>query len=343
MKKKFLSTMLIASMLMANTTVGFAGSDGTTEKEDSFISLRTVSSVDVSSNKTNDQHPYTFTSVSEETGFSISFTLDTAVTGDWDTVLSSYDFTIQQPLTLINYTTDGWTSRVNVYEGDATTSEAAETIKAEKNIGNWQLFLNTTDPITVSFDSDGSVKWYLNHQLMLTYPATLTCGTGTVADYVKMVTDAVSKDGIMFTVAASNVSFGYGVSYKGDVQTVSAEAKYYVQTKQTSKATNGSEAKYSVRIIADVQGIDLKDYKDIGFKFTNGDNEESALTDTVYTTLVSKGENVTADGYYVVIEVTDVPASGEFSVQLIGTPTDESSAVVIGTTGTVDFSMANYK
>lgn len=152
------------------------------------------------------------TQITEKTGVSISFTVS-GLASDWDLVANSTDSKYKMYLSVLHYNAS---SEYDIYEAKATTSAEAKAIMADENIGAWQLLLNGNYFVTISYNPDGSIEYYRDGVLMLTYPATTTAswsaGTSTNNTAASLCSAAIQyfqKNQIRFARTVSNVVVGY--------------------------------------------------------------------------------------------------------------------------------------
>ena len=127
-------------------------------------------------------------------------------------------------LSVLNY------KNVNIFESAATLSEEAKTILQEYGLAtdgseNWQLFLGSLCEggecvATISYNVDGSIAFYRNGELMLTYAAETpisvdenTAPVGTVSDLVNTMVAQVRTQGLSVVYPVSNVIVAYAADY----------------------------------------------------------------------------------------------------------------------------------
>ncbi len=151
--------------------------------------------------------------VSEETGLSISFLVG-GLTSDWTSILHSSDNDYRMYLSVLHYI------GTNYFEHNAIASTAAQAAMSSEGKAPWQLFLGGTYFVTVSFNTDGSVGYYRDGVLMLTFDDTCAVGaidSGTTtqkpSDVVKAVIEYYKSNKLTFDSAVSNLVVGYGVDY----------------------------------------------------------------------------------------------------------------------------------
>ena len=153
--------------------------------------------------------------ITKETGLSISFNVS-GLTNDWDEIAKSTDNKYTLFLSVLRYNGN------DHYEASATTSTDAN----ETGVAAWQLFLNGNYKATISYNPDGTITYYRDDVLMLTYGANVkpnypTTGTVTPATIVPAVIDYYLNDKITFSRNVSNIIIGYSVGYKADTSPIS--------------------------------------------------------------------------------------------------------------------------
>ncbi|MFG6377932.1 MAG: family 43 glycosylhydrolase [Lachnospiraceae bacterium] len=155
-------------------------------------------------------------SISSNTGVSITFT-ETGIDSDWTPVFltenGEYVF-----LSVLNYDT------VNLFENSAKLS--SEAIAAGYNAGSaWTIFADRgTHKVTISYNVNGSIEFYKDGVLMLTYDANTAIGSYTVADLSKAMALAVRQGQVLVQYGMTDISIGYALDYDG---TGDSEYLYY--------------------------------------------------------------------------------------------------------------------
>lgn len=146
--------------------------------------------------------------ITETTGLSISFDIN-GLTSDWDKVAHSTDNSKYiLYLSVLHYNNN------DHYEAVATQSAEAKAT----GLAPHELFLNGSYNATVSFNTDGSISYYRNGVLMLTYAANASSsypsgGTVKPADIVKAVVNYYKKDQLVFDRSVSNIKINYAKDY----------------------------------------------------------------------------------------------------------------------------------
>nr|WP_321409268.1 glycoside hydrolase family 43 protein [uncultured Carboxylicivirga sp.] len=142
--------------------------------------------------------------INNKTGLSLSFYLEN-ITSDWDLIAHSSDNLYSLFLSVLRY------NSADFYEAKATLSSAA--ISAGYSAANaWQIFLNTNCYLTVSYNVNGSISYYKDGELMLTYQPTTTPSYGsgvTPADIVTAVLGYYRNGQLIFDYNATNIVVGY--------------------------------------------------------------------------------------------------------------------------------------
>ena len=160
--------------------------------------------------------------ITQYTGVSLTFRVKDVAT-DWDVMFRTANGT-QVYLSVLNY------KNVNIFESAATLSDAGKAILdgyglATDGTDSWQLFLgslceNGECVATISYNVDGSITFYRNGELMLTYAAETpisvdenTAPVGTVRDLVRTMVAQVRTQGLSVVYPVSNVIVAYAADY----------------------------------------------------------------------------------------------------------------------------------
>ncbi len=143
--------------------------------------------------------------INSKTGLSLSFHVDD-INSDWDLIAHSSDNSYSLLLSVLHY------SNNDFYEAKATISPAA--IAAGYGSTPWTIFLDTSCFVTVSFNTDGSITYYKDGELMLTYAANETPswsgGTSTTpADITSAVINYYRSGQLIFDTDVKNIVVGY--------------------------------------------------------------------------------------------------------------------------------------
>ena len=155
--------------------------------------------------------------ISQYTGVSITFRVKD-VGSDWDVIFRTPNAKATVYLSVLNY------NNANTFEASATLSEAGEAILEEHGLAtdgsqNWQLFLGSLCEggeciATISYNVDGSITFYRNGELMLTYAANTAIGTaGTAKDLVACMIAQIRTQGLSVVYPVSNVIIAYAADY----------------------------------------------------------------------------------------------------------------------------------
>ncbi len=143
-------------------------------------------------------------SVSQATGLSLSFMVND-ISSDWTEIARSADGKYLLYLSVLHY------DATNYFEHLGKVSSAA----SATGLLPYQLFLNGTYYVTVSYNPDGSIAYYRDGTLMLTFDDTCTPADGSLkpSEIVKSVIADYLAGNLSFTTAVDNVVIGYAASY----------------------------------------------------------------------------------------------------------------------------------
>ena len=204
--------------------------------------------------------------LSNYTGVSFTFRVKDVKT-DWDVMFRTANGT-QVYLSVLNY------KNVNIFESAATLSEEGEQFLTENGYGvtgfNHVIFLDEVEAnrengsvATISYNVDGSIAFYRNGVLMLTYTADTAIGTGTVRDLVNTMVAQVRMQGLNVVYPVSNVIVAYAADYD---ESKVPEERPVVETLGTDNGDGTYELAFGVwRQTQNVQG-DFKVVYDINVK-----------------------------------------------------------------------------
>ncbi len=144
-------------------------------------------------------------SITAETGISISFQMNETIDSDWTPIAKSTDGKYIMYLSVLHYNDNDF------YEKSAQSF----------NGGTYTSFYNKKYYATISFNPDGTVSYYRDGVLMLTYAANTspdwhatTVAATTPAKVVSAVINYYLKNQINFQLSVSNVVVGYAVGYE---------------------------------------------------------------------------------------------------------------------------------
>ena len=160
--------------------------------------------------------------LSAYTGVSVTFRVKD-MGSDWDVMFRTANGT-QVYLSVLNY------KNVNIFEAEAALSEEAKTILQAHGLAtdgsqSWQLFLGSLCEggecvATISYNVDGSIAFYRNGVLMLTYAAetpirvdNTTPAVGKVSDLVNTMVAQVRTQGLSVVYPVSNVIVAHAADY----------------------------------------------------------------------------------------------------------------------------------
>ena len=154
--------------------------------------------------------------LSNYTGVSFTFRVKDVAT-DWDVMFRTANGT-QVYLSVLNY------KNVNIFESEATLSEEGKQFLIDNGYGvtgsNHVIFLDEVEAnqengsvATISYNVDGTIAFYRNGVLMLTYAADTPIGTGTVSGLVRTMVAQVRTQGLSVVYPVSNVIVAYAADY----------------------------------------------------------------------------------------------------------------------------------
>ena len=155
--------------------------------------------------------------ISQYTGVSITFRVKD-VGSDWDVIFRTPNAKATVYLSVLNY------NNANTFEASAKLSDAGKAILEKHGLAtdgsqNWQLFLGSLCEggecvATISYNVDGSVAFYRDGELMLTYAANTAIDTaGTAKDLVACMIAQIRTQGLSVVYPVSNVIVGYAADY----------------------------------------------------------------------------------------------------------------------------------
>lgn len=146
-------------------------------------------------------------SISETTGVSLSFTIS-GITSDWDKIFVT-DNQEYVYLSVLNY------GMVNLFEASGTVSQEAQNMGYQAS-NAWSIFTGGgTQDVKISYNPDGSIDFYRNGILMLSYGASTAIGSSTVADLSHAMARAAAAGQIQVLHGMTKVSLDYAASYTG--------------------------------------------------------------------------------------------------------------------------------
>ncbi len=178
------------------------------------------------------------TGITEKTGLSLSF-LMSGVTSDWDVIATSADGNYHMLFSVLHYLGTDYYEHLAVVSDAATKAIAAESLE-----GPYQLFLNSTHYVTVSYNPEGSISYYRDGELMLTFNDNCSTGyvqSGTTAqkpsDIVKAVIAAYNAGELSFSRSVTSLKVGYAATYTPQPNT---DATYYTVANAVEIRTVGN-------------------------------------------------------------------------------------------------------
>ena len=157
--------------------------------------------------------------IDASTGVSLTFRVEN-IGSDWDVIFRAPGKKAIVYLAVLNY------QNADTYELSATISEAGAKILTDHGFtadtGNyWRLFLGSLCDnedksciATISYNVDGSIAFYRDGVLMLTYAATTEIGESTVGALSKYMAEQVGSVGLEVIWPVEDLIIGYAVDYK---------------------------------------------------------------------------------------------------------------------------------
>jgi len=185
-------------------------------------------------------------SINENTG--VSFTFDISnLNSDWTPVLVT-DHSEHVYLSILNYGGE------NIFpQNAAILSEEAK--KQNSGLEPWDLFLRQDCTVTISYNIDGSISFYRNGVLMLTYAADTAIGTYKVSDLSKTMANAVRSGGINVKYPISDLSIGYALGYdpslEGCIEETLTGTKWWDETQVGKDYTLTGDGSIVLNVRAD--------------------------------------------------------------------------------------------
>ena len=156
--------------------------------------------------------------ISQYTGVSITFRVKDVAT-DWDVMFRAPGGNAIVYLSVLNYRNE------NIFEAEATLSEEGKQFLTENGYGvtgfNHVIFLDEVEAnqengsvATISYNVDGTITFYRNGVLMLTYAADTEIGSSTVRNLSAYMIAQIRTQGLVAAYGGlSNVIVGYAADY----------------------------------------------------------------------------------------------------------------------------------
>ena len=155
--------------------------------------------------------------ISQYTGVSITFRVKD-VGSDWDVIFRTPNAKATVYLSVLNY------NNANTFEAEATLSEEGKQFLTENGYGvtgfNHVIFLDEVEAnqengsvATISYNVDGTITFYRNGVLMLTYAADTEIGSSTVRNLSAYMIAQIRTQGLSVVYPVSNVIVGYAADY----------------------------------------------------------------------------------------------------------------------------------
>ena len=155
--------------------------------------------------------------ISQYTGVSITFRVRD-VGSDWDVIFRTPNAKATVYLSVLNY------NNANTFEASATLSEEGKQFLTENGYGvtgfNHVIFLDEVEAnqengsvATISYNVDGTITFYRNGVLMLTYAADTEIGSSTVRNLSAYMIAQIRTQGLSVVYPVSNVIIAYAADY----------------------------------------------------------------------------------------------------------------------------------
>ncbi len=155
--------------------------------------------------------------ISQYTGVSITFRVKD-VGSDWDVIFRAPGGNAIVYLSVLNYRNE------NIFEAEATLSEEGKQFLTENGYGvtgfNHVIFLDEVEAnqengsvATISYNVDGTITFYRNGVLMLTYAADTEIGSSTVRNLSAYMIAQIRTQGLSVVYPVSNVIIAYAADY----------------------------------------------------------------------------------------------------------------------------------
>lgn len=151
--------------------------------------------------------------ITESTGLAISFYLE-GLSSDWDMIAHSSDNQYKMYLSILSYASNDY------YEAKATVSSYGKSL-GYTSATVWQAYLNKKCYVTISFNTDGSIAYYMDGNLLLTYAADETASwkndtaaAKSPADIGKAVISYYKQGKLVFDRSVANIAVSYAADHK---------------------------------------------------------------------------------------------------------------------------------
>ncbi len=230
--------------------------------------------------------------LSDKTGVSLNFTVS-GITSDWTGIFET-DNRESVFLSVLNY------GGVNIFEAEAVLSSEAKA--AGYNSSNaWTVFTSGESmKVTISYNVDGSIGFYRNGTLMLTYRAETAIGSSTVADLSAAMLKAAKNGEIRaaydmtdVTVACAKDGEELPIQEKVGEVTATVQGKAYLDSVNLVTVTFTAKEKFTGQETVTVNGKTVKE----------GDVEGGFVI-----------QDISVSGKEIVVRVIANPPSGVHSI-----------------------------
>ncbi len=198
--------------------------------------------------------------INANTGVSLTFT-ETGITSDW-TPLFITENAENIFLSVLNYGGE------NLFESNGTLSSDA----VSAGLLPHAIFTDgKTYKVTISYNVDGSIGFYRDDILMLTYGAGTSIGKNTVAGLSKTMASAVRQGKLIAQYPMTDISIGYALDYNGGEIDTSKYLYYqdYEKVSDASTVWKSTNAQEKLTIADDGEHGNYLSYSFVGDGKTN--------------------------------------------------------------------------
>lgn len=149
-------------------------------------------------------------------------------------------------------------------------------------------------------------------------------------------TEAVTECAFSSGTSSVNLVINADSQYLYKIEVIAADKDTTESTPVNVQYKKNADDTYTVRTVYEIAEADLDNYTQVGVKLTVGEKSENSLGTTVYQSLKANGSTVKASEgkYYVITQITNVPADASIQVQGIAVANDTVTELS-GVSGTV--------
>lgn len=151
--------------------------------------------------------------ITDSTGLAISFYVQ-GLGSDWDLIAHSSDNQYKMYLSILSYASNDY------YEAKATISSYGKSLGYASDTV-WQAYVGKKCYATISFNTDGTIAYYLDGNLLLTYAANETASwkdnsaaAKSPADIGKAVISYYKQGKLVFDRSVTDIAVSYAADYK---------------------------------------------------------------------------------------------------------------------------------